>query len=434
MDTPHDKATDAAEFARLAALSPADYDREREAAAKRLGLRVGTLDAEVAALRPKPEAATGRMVALPEVEPWAEPVTTAELLDGLVAAIRRHVIVSPAAAVCCALWIAHTWVYERFQHSPRLSITSPVKRCGKSTLLDVLRATVFRPIKADNISASGVFRTVEALRPVTLLIDEADSFLGDNEELRGVLNSGFEQSGEVVRVVEIKDEWQPIRFATYAPVALAGIGTLPGTLEDRALPVVLQRKGDAETAVKLRAPGARAGLHDLARKAARWSADRGRQLSTDPAVPEAMGDREGDISIALLSIADDAGGEWPKRARFALLTVFRSRTAEEGTAEAGTLLLADLRTIFFEKSAERITSADAVAALAAMEDRPWPEWRQGKPMTAPQLARALAPFRVRPATMRFGLNTAKGYQRDHFAEAWARYLPAEDTNTAAGGG
>ncbi len=100
-------------------------------------------------------------------------------------------------------------------------------------MLDVLRATVFRPIKADNISASGVFRTVEALRPVTLLIDEADSFLGDNEELRGVLNSGFEQSGEVVRVVEIKDEWQPIRFATYAPVALAGIGTLPGTLEDR---------------------------------------------------------------------------------------------------------------------------------------------------------------------------------------------------------
>ncbi|MBX6385490.1 MAG: hypothetical protein IRZ07_21380, partial [Microbispora sp.] len=100
----------------------------------------------------------------------------------------RHVVMSPAAADCTALWIAHTWVYDRFQHSPRLSITSPVKRCGKSTLLDVLRATCHRPLKADNISASGVFRTVEALRPLTLLVDEADSFLGDNEELRGILN------------------------------------------------------------------------------------------------------------------------------------------------------------------------------------------------------------------------------------------------------
>jgi hypothetical protein len=60
--------------------------------------------------------------------------------------------------------------------------------------------------------------------PATLLVDEADSFIGDKEELRGILNNGFEASGEVVRVVEVKNEWQPIRFATFYPVALAGIG------------------------------------------------------------------------------------------------------------------------------------------------------------------------------------------------------------------
>jgi hypothetical protein len=169
-------------------------------------------------------------------------------------------------------------------------VTSPAKRCGKSTLLDLLRATCHRPLKADNISASGVFRTVEALRPLTLLVDEADSFLGDNEELRGILNSGFERSGEVIRVVEVKGEWQPTRFTTFCPVALAGIGRLPGTLEDRAVPVVLVRKAAAETVVKLRARGARAALHDLARKLARWAGDRGPHLPMDPAVPDALGD------------------------------------------------------------------------------------------------------------------------------------------------
>jgi hypothetical protein len=84
-------------------------------------------------------------------------------------------------------------------------------------------------------------------------------------------------------------------------------------------------------------------------------------------------------------------------------------------------------------SATRLTSADIVARLAGMEERPWPEWKAGKPITAPQLARALAPFGVRPATIRTGGNTAKGYYREAFEEAWARYLPSETPLPATGG-
>jgi hypothetical protein len=337
------------------------------------------------------------------------------------------VILPAPAADAVALWIAHTWVADRFQHSPRLGIGSPAKRCGKSTLLDVLRATCRRPLKADNISASGVFRTVEVLREeggLTLLVDEADSFLGDNEELRGILNSGFERSGEVIRVAEIEGALRPVRFATFCPVALAGIGKLPDTLADRCVPITLQRKSAAETVVKLRAPGARATLHNAARCLARWSADRAARLPLDPAVPDAMGDREGDIAIPLLSLADDAGGDWPARARRALLDVFGLRNRAEGNAEAGALLLADLRRLFSERGATRLPSTEIVADLEKMEERPWPEWRHGKPMTAVQLAVALAPFGVRPTTYRQPAGgTVKGYQRDHFEEAWTRYLP-----------
>ena len=413
-----------AELARLAALDGIAYDQQREAAAKALGIRVGTLDEQVKARRPMPDAATGRGVALPEVEPWPAPVAAGDVLDALAAAIRRHVILRSAAADAVALWVAHTWVAEHFQHTPRLGITSPAKRCGKSTLLDVLWATCCKPLKADNISASGTFRIVEALAPLTLLLDEADSYLAKNEELRGVLNSGFERSGSVIRTAEVNGEHQPLIFRTFAPLALACIGKLPDTLEDRAVPVVLQRKGAAEKADKLRSPGARAALADLARKLARWAGDRGRTLSLNPSIPDAMGDREGDISVPLLAIADDAGGTWPRRARAALLDLYGKRDADGGNADAGTLLLADLRQLFKDKSATRLPSTAVVQALGAMEERPWPEWKAGKPMTTNQLAAVLRPFGVKPQNMRDGADVFKGYMADSFADAWARYLSA----------
>jgi putative DNA primase/helicase len=362
-DTPAESPKE--RIARLAKLPPLEYDLVREEEARALGCRVTTLDAEVEKARGKPAAAHGRGVALADIEPWPHPVAGAELLADVANAIRRHVVLGDAATCAVAGWVMHTFVFERFQHTPRLAITSPVKRCGKSTLLEVLRATVHRPVKSDNISVAGTFRTVESLAPVTLLIDEADTFLGQNEELRGILNSGFERNGEVIRVVEIRDEHHPIRFRTFAPVALACIGNLPGTLEDRAIPVALQRRAVNETVVKLRTPGARAALRDLARRAARWAADRGRHLNPDPIVPEALGDREGEIAVPLLAIADDAGGPWPDRMRRALVTLFRKRSAEEGAADHGALLLADIRQLFAELSATRLGSEEIVNRLGS---------------------------------------------------------------------
>jgi putative DNA primase/helicase len=428
-DTPAESPKE--RIARLAALDRLTYDQVREAEARALGCRVTTLDEEVDKARSKPAATHGRSVALADIDPWPHPVSGAELLDDLASAVRRHVAMSDAESVAVAGWIAHTYVFERFPHTPRLAITSPTKRCGKSTLLEVLRATCNRPVKADNISASGTFRTVEALSPVTLLIDEADTFLSQNDELRGILNAGFERNGEVIRVVEIRDEHRPVRFKTFSPCALACIGSLPGTLEDRAIPVALQRRAANETVVKLRAPGARAALHDLARRCARWAADRGRHLHLDPPVPEALGDREGDISVPLLAIADDAGGPWPERMRRALVTLFAKRNADDNAADLATMLLADIKTIFEERNADRLRSTALAALLTEFEERPWPEWRQGKPITAPQVARLLRRFGIRPGPIRMkDGEITKGYRLESFTDAWARYLPPVGTPSA----
>jgi hypothetical protein len=158
-------------------------------------------------------------------------------------------------------------------------------------------------------------------------------------------------------------------------------------------------------------------------------------ISTDPAIPDAMGDREGDISTPLLAIADHAGEAWAKRSRRALLDLFGVQAAEEGNAESGTLLLADIRSLFVEKGSDRMPSKELVAALGDMDTRPWPEWKAGKPITSNQLARALKTFRVRPTTYRPAGSdvVVKGYIREDFTAAWNRYLPADPASAAAKG-
>jgi hypothetical protein len=417
---------------RLAAMPVLSYEQCRIGEAARLGMRVSVLDRAVEAKRPR-QADTDRAMVLDDPEPWAAPVTTAEVLDALVVAITRHVILSAETAVAVALWIAHTWVFNRFDHTPRLGITSPTKRCGKSTLLEMLRIMCRRPLKADNISASGVFRTIERLGLASILIDEADTFLPTADQIRGVLNSGFERSGAVIRTEEVRGELRPVRFPTFAPVALAAIGQLPTTLADRAIPVVMQRKAASERVEKLRDGRNRANLVDIARMLSRWAADV--WLSTNPAIPTAMGDREGDIAVPLLAVADSAGQEWSGRGRRALLRLFEVQAADEATKEIGVLLLADLRDLFTERDAQWMPSQEIVAVLGRMEDRPWSDWKANKSITKSQLARVLCPFKVKPKLYRLpGGDPLRGYSADSFAAVWGRYLPATSPLTDRTGG
>jgi len=212
-------------------------------------------------------------------------------------------------------------------------------------------------------------------------------------------------------------------FSTFAPVALAGIGALPGTVGDRSVPIVLKRKTAAETAIKLRKNGARKHLGDLASKLARWSADRRAHLGLDPVIPDAMGDREGDIAVPLLSIADDAGGPWPERARSALLALFGLRQ-DDDEGELGVVLLHDIRALFSALSATRLSSERIVQDLVEKEDRPWAEMRPAdKPITKNRVARLLKPYGIAPKVTRDGAGAQfRGYDVKDFKEPWARYL------------
>ena len=91
---------------------------------------------------------------------------------------------------------------------------------------------------------------MEKYKP-TLLIDEADTFLHDNDELRGVLNSGHARAGAYV-VRTVGDTHEPEVFRTWAPKAIALIGKLPATLASRAVHIELKRLAPGETVEPLR--------------------------------------------------------------------------------------------------------------------------------------------------------------------------------------
>ncbi|HWY84560.1 MAG TPA: hypothetical protein VNY10_21945, partial [Roseiarcus sp.] len=160
------------EIERLSKLPLVAYERERSAAVRRLSIRASVLDR---LMKGKRETANGQgqPLDLPTPEPWPDRVDGAALLSEMTAAIRKYVIMEAGCAEAVALWTLHAHALDAFQVSPRLGITSPEKRCGKTTALDVVQSLAPRPLSTSNTSAAAIFRTIEAAQP-TLLIDEAD--------------------------------------------------------------------------------------------------------------------------------------------------------------------------------------------------------------------------------------------------------------------
>jgi hypothetical protein len=406
--------TDAA-IKRLAKLTPIEYERERKSAAEKLGIgRVSVLDNAVKAARGEngDTKGQGRPLELPTIEPWPEPLNGADLLDDICNAVKRYLVLPEGSAEVLALWATHTHAFECFEHSPRLAITSPEKGCGKTTTLDVLGELVARALPTSNATTAAIFRTIEKAKP-TLLIDEADTFLGENEGLRGVLNAGHRRGGEIIRTVG--DDHEPRQFSTWGSAAIAMIGRLPDTLEDRSVSIALRRRRPTEKVQQFRSDRVQ-DLKQLARKIARWCDDNRQNLAAHDPNTGTLVNRAADNWRPLLSIADLAGGRWPERAR---AVAEAAETAKQDQSKR-TMVLSDIRDIFAARpETDRLRSAEMAEALGAMENRPWSEWRNGKPMTPAALARLLAPFGITPGTKREGEATFKGY----LLSAFRRHLP-----------
>jgi hypothetical protein len=161
--------------------------------------------------------------------------------------IGEYVDLRPPEYVAAALWILHAHLFERFLVTPRLAVVSPVRGCGKTTLLALIERLLPRSHRTDGITPAVIYRLIEQDR-CALLIDEADNLeLARNGALRAVLNSGHRKGGNIMRVIR----GDPKRFSTFAPMAIAVIGGLPLPVIHRSIVIPMHRSDGARKLKRL---------------------------------------------------------------------------------------------------------------------------------------------------------------------------------------
>jgi Protein of unknown function (DUF3631)/Bifunctional DNA primase/polymerase, N-terminal len=356
------------------------------------------------------------------------------LFDDTYNFIRRFVVCPEPALVAATLFVAHTHAFDAADLTPRLSIRSAEPESGKTRFLEVLKLIVRDPLFAVGISDAALFRVVRE-RYRTVLHDEIDTVFGpkarDREDLRALLNAGYERGATVPRCVGEGAGLKVQEFPVFTPVVLAGLGKLPDTLESRSIVVHMKPRTAEEKVSRF---WRRKIKPEADRLRARWEAFA--KLHTEgladaePQLPEELSDREQEISEPLLAIADLAGPGWAERARAAVKELFAARGDDERSI--GRRLLADIRGVFDDPDrddpeddvkGQAITSGDLASALAAIEGAPWAEWgKDNGAISATRVARMLGRFGIRPRQHKIGGHKIRGYLRSDFEDAWRRQL------------
>ncbi len=398
----------------LVQLSPFQYDRVRNDEAEKLGVQVSTLDKEIKEAR-KDIQTNG--FNLHDPNPYSAPVNGADLLDKIVIILKRYLVLPEHAVETIALWILFTYVIDSVRICTMLAITSPEKRCGKTSTLAVLLKLCSKALPASNISPAALFRTTEKLKP-TLLIDEADTFLRNSEEMRGIINSGHTRE-MAFTIRTVGDNYEPKHFSTWGAKVIATIGKLKDTIMDRCIEICMKRKKPGEKVECLKNFD---GL-EIRSHCVRWANDNAENIKNhEPEIPISLHDRAADNWEPLLSIAELAGGKWPEVAKKAACALTQNDVEEDSIKIQ---LLADIQSIFkTENVIDRIWTERLLNQLYNMEERPWADWRKGKALSARNLSRILKTFSIQSKDLKMEGVNKKGYRLEDFSECFVRYLPA----------
>lgn len=367
-----------------------------------------------------------------EDEPWPVEVDGADLLDELVAIIRRYVVTDEHSLDAAALWTLATYFVEVAKYAPILNMTSPVPRCGKSTTLYTLSKLVFRAVSTGSISSAAIYRIIDKFMPC-LLIDEVDTFLNEIDQARGIINLGVEHGGKVTRTVG--DDHEPVQFNVFGFKALAGIGKIANTLIDRSIKLRLNRKFRHDKTEPLRHANER-WFDDLRSRCTRFAQDnlvRFKDVDWKILENEKLHDRANQVWEPLFIVAKLAGAEWFARANVAAIDL----SAEEPEKATNLEMLASVRRTFVINEVDRMPTEFLIESLTREPDGRWAGYNRGMPIKAPQVAHLLEEFRVGPKLIRFKEGTVckaldrkvdakplRGYEIDNFMQdAFNRYLP-----------
>jgi hypothetical protein len=351
----------------------------------------------------------------------------------VLAVINGHVDVTADEALAIALWILLTHHADKFEYSPRLALLSPVKGCGKTTVLKALRHLCMRPRLMNSVTPALIYRVIDREHP-TLLIDEGDNLgLNINPTIRTIMNSGHNVGSSVGRVIK----GEPKEYDTFGPLAIGAIGTLPLTLMDRSI-IVHMEKSQRRDLRRLDPYSPNIKVVDAVyREICKWA--RTPQLTNIDAILPGDRTRHADNWRPLIAVADGFGKAWGRKAR-AAASAYKLNYSDD---DLRVILLTDIRTAFDRLNVDRIASKQLVVEVRAINDL-WdacPGPRGTHTLTTGSMAALLRPFRPairsvtiwRPSRKRGdSTGSGKGYLRSAFATAWAKYKRARCVGQGAG--
>jgi putative DNA primase/helicase len=260
-----------------------------------------------------------------------------------------------------------------------------------------------------------------------------------SEELRGILNSGHTRRAAFVIRCD-GESLEPRMFRTFAPKAVAAIGSLPSTLEDRSLKIALTRK--PVTVIKADAydeDEIRLTCNPTRSKIARAADDYLAQIEdADPERPAGLNDRQWNNWKPLFAIASVAGGDWFKRAVEAAVTL----SSGESEPDENLLALRHVYEVLKTEPEGRLSTEAILGALVSRDDGPWAEkWARDlhadqtrRDIRGPSaaLAKLLKLFGIKPKQVWIDGHNQRGYDLGWFeVEAVAPFLadtPEMDAN------
>lgn len=334
----------------------------------------------------------------------------------LMTMIEKYIYCSAHQQSVIALWVVMTWCISSFNVAPIFSISAMTKGAGKSQLLNLIGYLCKSPVLTSNITPAALFRYIQEYQP-TILIDEADTFLNRSEDLRGIVNAGFERSSYIIRCVGQDNE--PMKFNVFCPKAIAGIGRLTDTIQSRSIVINLHRKPSSIVKENLRIVD-ESMFEEIKHDLEQWAQQNFETLKQhDPQMPDRLSDRQKDCWAPLFAIADLLGGDVAAQARSAAIEISSVNTDEPHINEQ---LLADIQKVFVTLNKERITTIALVNALCEDEEALWKYFNKGGMITPRQIAQILKQFNVSSKQIRFGEMTKKGYDLADFGESFAKHL------------
>ncbi len=325
----------------------------------------------------------------PAIDLYPKIPLTTDLILEVSELLSRHIFFKDKRLpLLIAVWILGTYIYDLFTFYGYLWINSPVKRCAKSLLEDIISKLSYQATpRLSNVTESAIFRLADMGQ--TLIFDELEHLRGQDKEKYGaimsVLNNGFQAGGMVPRSEKIEGKWTVIFHSVFGPKVLAGINRILDTIEDRSFKISMVRKTKGERVERFNLRKQRKALECLQEESKLWATAR-RQTIEElydgiEEIPQldTVDDRFKDISeplIAIASYADTEATNGQRRIMPDLISVLLDMAGKRSEIEKQEPIAAFIpvaENVLTSEVSVFISSKDLLAMVREVDELSWIE-------------------------------------------------------------